>query len=130
HQYMNSMVRELRKGTKLTDPGKLMNLAEAATTALTVDKGLDTVKKLYDLAEELKKVPTKRITMSTMPNVYGTGTNAGRVYPKAGDAEQLFRMVREDMPLDGKASKRKPVEPKDPSAPVGEIAVAVRNATA
>ncbi|MFJ9573320.1 LCP family protein [Streptomyces bacillaris] len=130
HQYMNSMVRELRKGTKLTDPGKLMNLAEAATNALTVDKGLDTVKKLYDLAEELKKVPTKRITMSTMPNVYGTGVNAGRVYPKAGDAEQLFRMVREDMPLDGKASKRKPEEPKDPSAPVGEIAVAVRNGTA
>ncbi|WP_244209608.1 LCP family protein, partial [Streptomyces nanshensis] len=57
HQYMNAMVRELRKGTKLTDPGKLMNLAEAATNALTVDKGLDTVKKLYDLAEELKKVP-------------------------------------------------------------------------
>ncbi|XUZ96108.1 LCP family protein [Streptomyces araujoniae] len=130
HQYMNAMVRELRKGTKLTDPGKLMSLAEAATNALTVDKGLDTVKKLYDLAEELKKVPTKRITMSTMPNVYGTGVNAGRVYPKAGDAEQLFRMVREDMPLDGKASKRKPEEPKDPSAPVGEIAVAVRNGTA
>ncbi|MFD8621633.1 LCP family protein [Streptomyces sp. NPDC059513] len=130
HQYMNSMVRQLRKGTKLSDPGKLMNLAEAATKALTVDKGLDTVKKLYDLAEELKKVPTKRITMSTMPNVYGTGVNAGRVYPKAGDAEQLFRMVREDMPLDGKASKRKKAEPKDPSAPVGEIAVAVRNGTA
>nr|WP_257002168.1 LCP family protein [Streptomyces sp. WZ.A104] len=130
HQYMNSMVRELRKGTKLTDPAKLMNLAEAATSALTVDKGLDTVKKLYDLAEEFKKVPTKRITMSTMPNVYGTGTNKGRVYPKAGDAEQLFRMVREDVPLDGKPSKRKAAEPKDPSAPVGEIAVAVRNGTA
>lgn len=132
HQYMNSMVRELRKGTKLTDPAKLMNLAEAATDALTVDKGLDTVKKLYDLAEEFKKVPTKRITMSTMPNVYGTGVNNGRVYPKAGDAEQLFRMVREDVPLDGKGSKRKkPVEEaKDASAPVAEIAVAVRNATA
>ncbi|MGW7096706.1 LCP family protein [Streptomyces sp. NPDC054874] len=131
HQYMNAMVRQLRKGTKLTDPAKLMNLAEAATEALTVDKGLDTVKKLYDLAEEFKKVPTKRITMSTMPNVYGTGTNNGRVYPKAGDAEQLFRMVRDDVPLDGKASKRKkPEAAKDPSAPVGEIAVAVRNGTA
>ncbi|SCD59566.1 LCP family protein, partial [Streptomyces sp. OspMP-M43] len=131
HQYMNAMVRELRKGTKLTDPAKLMNLAEAATEALTVDKGLDTVKKLYDLAEEFKKVPTKRITMSTMPNVYGTGANNGRVYPKAGDAEQLFRMVRDDVPLDGKASKRKkPEATKDPSAPVGEISVAVRNGTA
>ncbi|MFF5726712.1 LCP family protein [[Kitasatospora] papulosa] len=129
HQYLNSMVRELRKGTKLTDPGKLMDLAEAATNALTVDKGLDTVKKLYDLAEELKKAPTNRITMTTMPNVYGTGYLSGRVFPKPGEAEQLFRMVREDIPLDGKASKRKTPVAKDTSAPVGEIAITVRNAT-
>lgn len=129
HQYLNSMVRELRKGTKLTDPGKLMDLAEAATTALTVDKGLDTVKKLYDLAEELKKAPTKRITMTTMPNVYGTGALSGRVFPKPGDAEQLFRMIRDDIPLDGKASKRKTPVTKDVSAPAAEISVAVRNGT-
>ncbi|MDQ0796008.1 LCP family protein [Streptomyces sp. B1I3] len=129
HQYLNSMVRELRKGTKLTDPGKLMDLAEAATSALTVDKGLDTVKKLYDLAEELKKAPTGRITMTTMPNVYGTGALDGRVFPKPGDAEQLFRMIRDDIPLDGKASKRKTPVTKDPAAPTGEIAVSVRNAT-
>ncbi|MFI2783263.1 LCP family protein [Streptomyces sp. ALB3] len=129
HQYLNSMVRELRKGTKLTDPGKLMDLAEAATSALTVDKGLDTVKKLYDLAEELKKAPTDRITMTTMPNVYGTGQFSGRVYPKPEEAEQVFRMVREDIPLDGKASKRKTPVAKDQAAPAAEIAVSVRNAT-
>ncbi|MER5634019.1 LCP family protein [Streptomyces nitrosporeus] len=129
-QYLNSMVRELRKGTKLTDPGKLMDLADAATNALTVDNGLGTVKKLYDLAEELKKVPTERITMSTMPNVYGTGALDGRVLPKPGEAEQVFRMVREDIPLDGKASKRKTQVTKDLAAPVAEIAVAVRNGTA
>lgn len=130
HQYLNSMVRELRTGTKLTDPGKLMDLAEAATSALTVDKGLDTVKKLYDLAEELKKAPTDRITMTTMPNVYGTGNFAGRVYPKADEAEQVFRMIREDIPLDGKASKRKTPVTEDAAAPADEIAVSVRNATA
>ncbi|MER5550097.1 LCP family protein [Streptomyces sp. NPDC002793] len=129
HQYLNSMVRELRKGTKLTDPVKLMDLAEAATSALTVDKGLDTVKKLYDLAEELKKAPTDRITMTTMPNVYGTGNFAGRVYPKPDEAEQVFRMIREDVPLDGKASKRKTPVVKDEAAPAAEIAVSVRNAT-
>lgn len=129
HMYMNSMVRELRKGTKLTDPGKLMSLAEAATEALTVDKGLGG-KKLYDLAEELKKVPTKRITMATMPNVYGTGAEAGRVFPKEGDSEQLFTMVRDDVPLDGKASKRKPpAESKDPAAAPADTGVLVRNGT-
>ncbi|WP_406014639.1 LCP family protein [Streptomyces sp. NBC_00984] len=130
HMYMNSMVRELRKGTKLTDPGKLTDLAEAATDALTVDKSIETVKKLYDLAEELKKVPTKRITMTTMPNVYGTGTLKERVLPKPGDADQLFQMVRDDVPLDGKASKRKtPAAAKKPTASPAEIPVTVRNGT-
>ncbi|MEV8423170.1 LCP family protein [Streptomyces niveus] len=130
HMYMNSMVRELRKGAKLTDPGKLMSLAEAATDALTVDKGIDGVNKLYGLAEELKKVPTNRITMATMPNVYGTGFEAGRVFPKPGDADQLFTMVRDDVPLDGKASKRKPpAESKDPAAAPADTGVLVRNGT-
>ncbi|MEE1768888.1 LCP family protein [Streptomyces sp. JV185] len=130
HMYMNSMVRELRKGTKLTDPGKLTDLAEAATDALTVDKGIDTVKDLYDLAEDLKRVPTKRITMTTMPNVYGTGTLKERVLPKPGDADQLFQMVRDDIPLDGKASKRKkPAAAKKPTASPAETPVTVRNGT-
>ncbi|MGW2561460.1 LCP family protein [Streptomyces sp. NPDC001514] len=131
HMYMNSMVRELRKNTKLTDPNKLRKLAGAATSALTVDTGLNTVTKLYDLAEELKRVPTERITMTTMPNFYSQKPRfQGRVEPKQPDAEQLFRMVREDIPLDGKASKRKaPEATKDPAAPVGEIGVMVRNGT-
>jgi LCP family protein required for cell wall assembly len=129
HMYMNSMVRELRKGTKLTDPGKLMGLAEAATDALTVDKDIETVKNLYDLAEELKKAPTKRITMTTMPNVYGTGVNKERVLPKPGDADQLFQMVRDDVPLDGKASKRKKSAAKKPTASPADIPVTVRNGT-
>ncbi|MFH8476288.1 LCP family protein [Streptomyces sp. NPDC018000] len=129
HMYMNSMVRELRKGTKLTDPGKLTSLAEAAIDALTVDKGIDTVKKLYDLADELKKAPTNRITMTTMPNVYGTGVNRERVLPKPGEADQLFQMVRDDIPLDGKASKHKAPAAKKPTTPLAEIPVSVRNGT-
>jgi LCP family protein required for cell wall assembly len=134
HMYMNSMVRELRKNTKLTDPNKLRKLAEAAIGALTVDKGINSVKQLFDLGEELKSVPTGRITMTTMPNFYSNRQGfAGKVEPQPGDAEQLFRMVREDIPLDGKAPKKKPATTpavsKDPAAAPGEIAVMVQNGT-
>ncbi|MBT2507601.1 LCP family protein [Streptomyces sp. ISL-98] len=126
HMYMNSMVRELKKNTKLSDPIKLRKLAESAARALVVDKELDTIKKLYDLAEELKKVPTSRITMTTMPWV----PQGGRVLPKPGEAELLFKMVREDTPLDGKASKKqKPKASKDPAAPDAEIGIMVQNGT-
>ncbi|MFJ8648983.1 LCP family protein [Streptomyces sp. NPDC093546] len=129
HMYMNSMVRELRANAKLTDPNKLRKLAEAATEALTVDEGLGTITKLYDLGQELKSVPTERITMTTMPNVYSTRLR-GKVEPKPGEAEQIFEMIREDIPLDGKASKRKqPAASKDPAAPVAETEVMVQNGT-
>lgn len=132
HEYMNSMVRRLREGTKLTDPGELMDLAESATRALKVDDGIDTVKKLYDLAGELKKVPTSRMTMTTMPNVNSTRPGfEEKVDPKPGDAEKLFAMIRNDTPLDGKGAKKKPAEKvsDDPAAPKADIGVTVRNGT-
>lgn len=134
HMYMNSMVRELRAGAGLSSPGKLRRLAETATKALTVDNGLATVAKLYDLSTELRKVPTDRITMTTMPWVYSSDGN--RVLPKPTDAAKLFRLVREDIALDGKDAKggkggaeKKAKTSTDPAAPDDEIAVQVRNGT-
>lgn len=127
HMYMNSLVRELRNNAGLSSPNKLRRLAETATSALKVDDGLGTVKKLYDLSNELKKVSPERTTMTTMPFEYV----GARVIPKPGDAEQLFRLVRDDIPLDGKGRK-KPAEEKlsdDPAAEDDAIAVQVRNGT-
>lgn len=151
HQYMNSMAREFRKNAKLTNPVKLNSLAQAAIDAMVVDTGLNKIDKLYDLSMELKKVPPGRITMTTMPWVYSTRPGMdGRVEPKSGEAEDLFRMVREDIALDGKgsgtpadpaaspsAATGTPVAPVTPSAPPAsaapeppaKTAVGVRNAT-
>ncbi|MFJ8542932.1 LCP family protein [Streptomyces sp. NPDC093586] len=128
HMYLNSMVRVLRENATLSNPGRLRALAEEATRALTVDPGLDTVKKLYDLSDELRGVKPERITMTTMPNRYV----GARVEPTE-DAERLFRLVREDIALDGKDARKKPAKetkaPADPAAADGEIAVQVRNGT-
>ncbi|MGW7407182.1 LCP family protein [Streptomyces sp. NPDC054833] len=129
HMYMNSMVRRLRANATLGNPGKLRDLAETATRALTVDTGLGTVTQLYDLSKELKKVPTKRITMTTMPWVYSSDGN--RVLPGPTDAAKLFRLVREDIALDGKDKKKstKTETSTDPAAADDRIAVQVQNGT-
>ncbi|MFH8805438.1 LCP family protein [Streptomyces sp. NPDC017936] len=130
HMYMNSMVRQLRSEAKLSNPNALRKLAEAATEAITVDDGLDSIKKMYDLANELQKVPTERITMTTMPNRYV----GSRVEPTE-DAAKLFRLVREDIALDGKDTEKAAPSASpsptatDPAAPDGEIAVQVHNST-
>ncbi|MEU1945959.1 MULTISPECIES: LCP family protein [unclassified Streptomyces] len=127
HMYMTSMIRQLKSGTKLSDPGKLMDLTEAATKALTVDHGLGSPKKLYDLGNDLKRVPTKRTTMITMPWVYGEGEKY--VLPKPGDAEQTFSLLRNDTALDGK-DKKKPDATPAPTAPKDQLPVVVQNGTA
>jgi LCP family protein required for cell wall assembly len=130
HQYMNSMVRQLRENATLSNPTKLRGLAETATKAITVDNGLGTVAKLYDLSKELRKVPTSRITMTTMPWEYSG--NSGRVVPKPADATKLFRLVREDVALDGKDKKKTATPVKvstDPAAADDRIAVQVENGT-
>ncbi|MFR9799047.1 LCP family protein [Streptomyces sp. MS06] len=144
HQYMSAMVRQLRANATLGNPSRLRGLAETATRALTVDEGLGAVKKLYDLSVELNKVPTDRIAMTTMPWVYAADGN--RVLPKPGDAEQLFRLVREDIALDGSDGEQgaggnpeqqdqgstataSPPAPSASAAPDAEIAVRVRNGT-
>ncbi|MES5822075.1 LCP family protein [Streptomyces sp. RG80] len=129
HQYMNSMVRELRENATLSSPNKLRKLAETATEALTVDEGLGSVTKLYDLSNELRKVPSKRITMTTMPWQYASDGN--RVVPKPEEAEKVFRLVREDIALDGKDKKKTAQDETsdDPAAADDEIAVQVQNGT-
>ncbi|MFF9202959.1 LCP family protein [Streptomyces sp. NPDC014986] len=127
HMYMNSLARQLRENATLSSPNNLRRLAEKATGALTVDPGLDTVKKLYDLSAELRKVKPSRITMTTMPNRYV----GARVEPTE-DAEKLFRLVREDIALDGGDAKPEKAGERvasDPAADDAEIAVQVRNGT-
>ncbi|MEU6120082.1 LCP family protein [Streptomyces sp. NPDC047117] len=127
HMYMNSMIRQLKAGTKLTDPGKLQALAEAATKALTVDDGLGSVKKLYDLGGDLNRVPVKRVTMATMPWSYGPGESY--VIPKPGDAEQVFAMLRNDTALDGKDRKNKPTGDPKPTTAKDQLQITVQNGT-
>ncbi len=121
HMYMNSMAREFRKNAKLSNPVKLNSLAQAAIKAMVVDPGLNKIDKLYDLSVELKKVPTGRITMTTMPWVY-SAREEGRVEPKPGEAEDLFRMVREDIPLDGKGPEQPAAAASGSPAPSGSPA--------
>ncbi|MFJ4472636.1 LCP family protein [Streptomyces sp. NPDC089424] len=138
HMYMNSMIRTLKQQNVFTDTGRLMNLAETATKALKVSEEIGTVKDLYDLGMQLKTVPTNRITMTTMPTVTDP-QDANHLVPAGADAEQIWSMVRDDVPFDkhGKPTAKKPAdkggssaEPSgDPAADDAEIGVLVQNAT-
>ncbi|MFF4329551.1 LCP family protein [Streptomyces sp. NPDC048387] len=113
HMYMNSMMRELKSQNAFTDVGRITDLAEAATKALEVSEEIGSVKKLYNLAMQLKDVPTNRITMTTMPT-YQDPRDEDRLIVNQPDAEKLWTMLRKDVAFD---KNGQPQNAQSPAAP-------------
>ncbi|MFD0572029.1 LCP family protein [Kitasatospora gansuensis] len=144
HMYLSAMVRELKAKGSLTDPGRLMSLAEAATKSLSVDKPLADIRKLYELGTELREVPTERITTLTVP-VDSAKSDPDRLELRQPDTDQIWKLLLADRPFDdkGPAPSAAPQSPAPqspaptptpdptPSVPVakGEIELTVQNAS-
>lgn len=133
HMYMNSMLRTLKKQNAWSDAGRLMNLAETATEALQVSDEIGTVKKLYDLAMQLKNVPINRITMTTIPTAEWS-QDKDRLVPIEKSAEQMWQMLRDDVAFDKngkpKAKASASATPAGPAAAApGTLDLTVVNGT-
>lgn len=136
HMYLNSMMRTLRQQNIFTDTGRLMDLAEAATKSLKVSEEIGTVKKLYDLGMEMKSVPSNRITSVTMPNTEDPRDPRNHVVPDTANADALWQMLRDDVPLDKNGTKAEVKQVSDkgtaartPSTDPSRLGVLVQNAT-
>jgi LCP family protein required for cell wall assembly len=68
-EFMSSLVQKLESEGTLDNPVKMLQIADSATRALTVDPGLGSVSKLLDLAYSLRSVHTKNVTFVTIPSV-------------------------------------------------------------
>ncbi|MET9678035.1 LCP family protein [Streptomyces sp. NPDC006482] len=99
-QFLSSMIRQMKSDETLTSPTKLYDLAEAATNALTVDKGIGSLGKLQDLAKELSGIDTKNIAFATLPVIDNPAEPTPiTVVPHPTQAAQLFAVLQSDTSL-------------------------------
>ncbi|MER6050709.1 LCP family protein [Streptomyces sp. NPDC001793] len=126
-QFMGSLIRKL-KSSAFGSPGKLLDVAQAATKALTVDTGIGTASKLLDFGDDLKKVDLNKITFATVP-VLDNPRDKATVVLDTAKAEPLFKMVQQDHALAKGASKGKGGKPSAPvkKAPAELVRVDVTN---
>ncbi|MFE9996318.1 LCP family protein [Streptomyces avermitilis] len=97
-QFLGALSRKMTSSDTLTSPTKLVKLAEAATKALTVDQGLGKVSTLKDVALELKKVPPKNITFTTVPVIDNPAEKVhATVVVNQTTAPQVFSMIKDDV---------------------------------
>jgi LCP family protein required for cell wall assembly len=137
HIFLSSMIRTLKSAGTLTDPAALYRLAEAATKALTVDTGLDSIPKLLDLATDLNKVPPNRITFATMQTMPDPRDSSAVVVSPA--AQNLFDAISNDQSLTTSSGAASAVDahatststaapsPAQPTVPDSQITVQVNN---
>ncbi|MGA5069275.1 LCP family protein [Streptomyces exfoliatus] len=115
-QFLASMMRQLKEDT-LDSPSQLLSVANAATEALTVDKGIDSVMKLTTLAKEIGKVDLKNISFVTVPVVDNPDeppTKRATVVLNQELAPQVFSMIENDVSFT--EVKKKEKQAKDAKA--------------
>lgn len=108
-QFLGSLMRKMSSGNTLTSPTKLYKLAEAATKALTVDTGIGKVDTLKDMAMELKKVPTKNITFTTVPVIDNPadGVVHKTVIVNPNTSQPVFDAIKNDVSFTAVKQKQK-----------------------
>lgn len=97
--FIASMVKKAMSGETLTDPAKLLSLLDAATKAITTDRGL-TTGIMRDLASSLQGLDIGKLRFITTPWHYSL-TQPGRVEWVEPQAKRLFQIVARDQSVDG-----------------------------
>jgi hypothetical protein len=97
--FVSSLFNKLETAGTLGDPITLYKIANAVTSNLTVDTGLDSIDAMVGLAGSVQSLKSHYMQFLTVP--YGFDpTNQNRVIPGAG-YNQVWADLRQDTPLPG-----------------------------
>jgi LCP family protein required for cell wall assembly len=122
--YLSALVRKLKSADTLSDPAKLLGLANVAAARMELSSRLASVDSMVSIALALKDIPLENVKFVTYPSsTGGTGVYEGKVEPQFDLAAQLFDLIRADQPFnlaqvgDDRGSTTDPNAPApDPSA--------------
>nr|WP_237546077.1 LCP family protein [Streptomyces sp. SID5606] len=97
-RFLGALVNKVQSNGVLLNPVKLYPVLDAATSSLTTDPNLASLRGLYDLVRGLRDVPTERVQFLTVPReAYPGDPNRDQlVQPDAG---RLFARLRTDEPV-------------------------------
>ncbi|MFI2510156.1 LCP family protein [Streptomyces sp. NPDC018972] len=121
-RFLGALVNKVSGNDVLLNPVKLYPVLDAATSSLTTDPGLASLRSLYDLARGLREIPAEGVRFLTVPREPYAG-NADRDQLAQPAAEKLFERLRRDAPVqvdtdsDTKGTERESVKPSGRTSP-------------
>ncbi|WP_405657290.1 LCP family protein [Streptomyces sp. RK9] len=97
-EFLAALVNKVRSNDVLLNPVKLYPVLDAATSSLTTDPGLASLRGLYELVRGVRDIPTERVQFLTVPRrSYTYDANRDELVEPAAD--ELFTRLRKDEPV-------------------------------
>lgn len=97
-QFLGSLVKKVQSNGVLLNPTRLYPLLDAATSSVTTDPGLASLRGLYELVRGVRHIPTDQVKFLTVPRrPYAANPNRDELVEPAAD--RLFRQLRLDQPV-------------------------------
>ncbi|MER5451992.1 LCP family protein [Streptomyces sp. NPDC002766] len=97
-QFLGALVNKVRGNDVLLNPVKLYPVLDAATSSLTTDPALASLRGLYDLVRGLRDIPAANVQFLTVPREsYAYDANRDQLVEP--EAQKLFERLRADLPV-------------------------------
>ncbi|MER5442774.1 LCP family protein [Streptomyces sp. NPDC002790] len=97
-RFLGALAKKVQSNGVLLNPTRLYPVLDAATSSLTTDPGLASLRGLYDLVRGMRGIPAERIRFLTVPRESYT-YNANRDQLVQPAADRLFDQLRKDTPV-------------------------------
>lgn len=97
-RFLGALVNKVQSNDVLLNPVKLYPVLDAATSSLTTDPALASLRGLYELVRSMRDIPVGRVRFLTVPREsYAYDTNRDQLVEP--DAGRLFERLRTDTPV-------------------------------
>ncbi|MET9828654.1 LCP family protein [Streptomyces sp. NPDC006385] len=114
-RFLAALVHKVQSNDVLLNPVRLYPVLDAATSSLTTDPALASLRGLYELVRGVRDIPTERVQFLTVPRE-SYRYNANRDQLAEPEAARLFERLRTDTPVEVTDSPgMHPASPHDPS---------------
>lgn len=97
--FMSSLLRTVTSNDTLSDPVKLYNIAQAATSNMTLSTSLANLDTIVGLAKILADLDLDKVAFVTYPGKTGSIKYPGKVERVPALADELFRLIKNDIPV-------------------------------
>ncbi|MET8137124.1 LCP family protein [Streptomyces sp. NPDC005251] len=97
-KFLGALVNKVRSDDVLLNPARLYPVLDAATSSLTTDPGLASLRGLYELVRGMRDIPTESMQFLTVPRTsYVLDANRDQLVEP--EAARLFARLRADRPV-------------------------------